>query len=110
MLRVTTEDGKRPPTLKVEGKLCGPWVKELEREWSRVASEIEGRDVIADLSNVTFLDSAGWDLLERMAQEGVDLQAHELLPRFVISEIKSHLGGKGREEVGDEEAIGIANR
>jgi hypothetical protein len=110
MLRVTREDGKQPPTLKVEGKLCGPWVPELEREWCRAASETENRDVIADLSNLTFLDSAGWDLLERMAQQGVNLQAHELLPRFVISEIKSHLGRKAHEEVGDEEEVGIGNR
>ena len=110
MLRVTTEGGKQPPTLKVEGKLCGPWVPELEREWSRAASEAENREVIADLSNLTFLDSAGWDLLERMAQQGVDLRAHELLPRFVIREIKSHLGRKAYEEAGDEEAIRVGDR
>src|SRR5579872_6941018 len=100
MLRVTRQDGKRPPTLKVEGKLCGPWVPELEREWSRAAAETGDQGVIADLSNVTFFDSAGWDLLERMAQHGVNLQAHELLPRFVISEIESHLGKRAHEEVG----------
>lgn len=110
MLRVTMEAGKQPPTLKVEGKLCGPWVPELEKEWSRAASEAENGEVIADLSNLTFLDSAGWDLLERMVQQGVDLEAHELLPRFVITEIKSHLGRKPREEVGDEEALGVGNR
>ena len=109
MLRVTREDGK-PPTLRIEGKLCGPWVPELEKEWSRVASEAEDRGVIADLSSLTFLDSAGWDLLERMAQHGVSLQAHELLPRFVISEIESHLGSKPREEVGNEEEVGIGSR
>jgi anti-anti-sigma regulatory factor len=110
MLRVTTEGGKQPLTMKVEGKLCGPWVPELEKEWSRAASEAENQEVIADLSNLTFLDSAGWDLLERMAQQGVDLQAHELLPRFVIGEIQSHLDRKAHEEVGDEEAIRVGNR
>ena len=53
---------------------------------------------------------SGMDLLERMAQQGVDLQAHELLPRFVIGEIKSHLGRKAHEEVGDEEAVRVGNR
>ena len=110
MLRVTREEGKQPPTLKVEGKLCGPWVPELEREWSSADSEAEGRGVVADLSNLTFLDSAGWELLERMVEHGAELRAHELLPRFVISEIKSHLGMKGHEEVGDAEAVGIDRR
>lgn len=110
MLRVTREDGNRRPTLKVEGKLCGPWVPELEREWFRAASETGDHGVTADVSNVTFFDSAGWDLLERMAQHGVKLRAHELLPRFVISEIESHLEKKAHEEVGDEEEVGIGSR
>lgn len=89
-MRVTTNSHQGPATLKVEGKLAGPWVGELERTWLSV-SEDQGREVVADLSDVTFIDSGGWDLLERMMEGGAELEAHQLLPRYVIGEIKLRL-------------------
>ncbi|HUI44335.1 MAG TPA: STAS domain-containing protein [Terriglobia bacterium] len=91
MFRVTTAESHDPATLKVEGRLCGPWVGELEKTWLRLASEPGHPDVVADLSDVTFIDSRGCALLERMLQQGAELEAHELLPRFIIDEIKSRL-------------------
>ena len=91
MLKVTTAGSGEPTTLRVEGKLCGPWVDELEKTWRRLASEPSHPEVVADLSEVTFIDPQGWDLLERMLKQGAELEAHELLPRFVIEEIKSRL-------------------
>jgi anti-anti-sigma regulatory factor len=91
VMKVTTEKHAAPATLKVEGRLAGPWVRELEKTWLDVTAEEEGREVVADLSDVTFIDAQGWDLLERMMESGADLQAHELLPRYVIGEIKSRL-------------------
>lgn len=89
MFKITLKDGREPKTLKVEGKLCGPWVAELEKEWMRVKAEAPPEDVIADLSEVTFIDSQGRSLLCRMLQEGAVLRADRLLPRFVINEIKA---------------------
>jgi anti-anti-sigma regulatory factor len=91
VMKVTTEKHGAPPTLKVEGKLAGPWVNELEKTWQSITAEGRGREVVADLSDVTFIDAQGWDLLERMMESGAELEAHELLPRYVIGEIKSRL-------------------
>ena len=94
VLKVTAREREEPATLKVEGKLCGPWVGELEKTWLRVASEPGHPEVVADLSEVTFIDSKGWELLERMLRQGAELEAHELLPRFVIDEIKTRLAAR----------------
>ena len=91
VMKVTTKRQGAPATLKVEGKLAGPWVNELEKTWQSIAAEDRSREVVADLSDVTFIDAQGWDLLERMMESGAELEAHELLPRYVIGEIKSRL-------------------
>jgi len=91
VMKVTTQKHGAPATLKVEGKLAGPWVNELEKTWQSITAEDRGREVVADLSDVTFIDAQGWDLLERMMEGGAELEAHELLPRYVIGEIKSRL-------------------
>jgi anti-anti-sigma regulatory factor len=97
MLRVTIRNGTKPTTLMVEGKLRGPWVTELEKEWSRLAVELGSRNVVADLSDVTFIDAEGRNLLIRMLEQGTELQAFDLLSRFVIDEIKLALQHKKEE-------------
>ena len=97
MLKVTIRNGTKPTTLMVEGKLRGPWVTELEKEWSRLALEKGSRNLVADLSDVTFIDTDGRNLLRRMLEEGTELQAFDLLSRFVIDEIKLGLP-RGKEE------------
>ena len=36
MLRITINNVTQTPSLVVEGKLVGPWVKELEKLWESV--------------------------------------------------------------------------
>jgi ABC-type transporter Mla MlaB component len=88
MLKITVRNGTKPTTLMLEGKLRGPWVTELEKEWSRLASEQGRCNLIADLSDVTFIDADGRSLLARMLEQGTKVQAFDLLSRFVIDEIK----------------------
>jgi anti-anti-sigma regulatory factor len=95
MLRITLVRELEPPTLKLEGKLSGPWVNELEHTWSEFLKEDgPARSVTVDLSDVTFINSAGEKLLRTMLQQGADLQSRSLMTRFVLSQIKNQSNGK----------------
>jgi anti-anti-sigma regulatory factor len=67
MLRITRiGSAEAAETVKLEGKLLGPWVDEVRQAVSqRVA---EGSPVRLDLSALTFLDAAGTDLLRDLLQ------------------------------------------
>ena len=74
MLRITWIDaeGSDPNgTLKVEGKLLGPWVDELGR-----ACEVSGLPqhcLRLDLAAVTFVDSIGLKLLDDLLRQGATI-------------------------------------
>ena len=61
------------PTLKVEGKLQGPWVAEL----AQACDELQGSmgRLSLDLSAVTFVDTHGLELLRGLLKRGVSLAA-----------------------------------
>jgi ABC-type transporter Mla MlaB component len=73
MLRITTQE-KEMPTLKLEGKISGPWVQVLEVCWGQ-ARERSPSLVRVDLTDVTFVDDTGKALLTRMAARGTELVA-----------------------------------
>jgi anti-anti-sigma regulatory factor len=86
MLKVTTTDQNQTITLKLEGKLAGPWVQEVTRVWADTARSPRGGYVI-DLRSVTFIDSPGRALLTAMSRDGAELIATDCLTRNIVDEI-----------------------
>ena len=87
MLRITTAEGPSATTLRLEGKLAGLWVKELEECW-RSGVDAEGqRGLRIDLREVTYIDAAGKDLLARLHLDGAELVAADCMTKAIIETI-----------------------
>jgi anti-anti-sigma regulatory factor len=87
MLKVTTTDQNQTVTLKLEGKLAGPWVQEMTRVWDDTARTPRGEYVV-DLRSVTFIDNPGKALLATMSRHGAQLIATDCLTRNIVDEIQ----------------------
>jgi hypothetical protein len=74
VLRITwidLEGSASNRTLKLEGKLLGPWVDELSRACEEL--RIPPHCLRLDLADVTFVDSIGLELLDELVQRGVTI-------------------------------------
>src|SRR4051794_33433508 len=87
MLRITLHDSADYTRIKLEGKLAGPWVRELDQCWTTAASALNGRAMVLDLDAVSFVDDAGVDLLTRMHRQRVTLVASGPLIRSIVEKI-----------------------
>ena len=74
-------------TFKLEGKLAGPWVKELELSWRSATGTHHIYPVRVDLSSVSFIDADGKGLLARMYDEGAKLVATGCLNKSIVEGI-----------------------
>jgi anti-anti-sigma regulatory factor len=88
MLRVTVEDLGTAFRLKVEGRLAGVWVPELEQSWRALTARSPGVGLIVDLTHTEFVDLAGKYLLSLMYQSGVQLSANSPYMKTVVGEIR----------------------
>jgi hypothetical protein len=73
VLRVTTITAKGAPVLKLEGKLGGPWVDELQNCWTEFAAGANRSAIKIDMRGVSYVDHRGRNLLLRMEREGAAL-------------------------------------
>lgn len=87
MLKITITETAADCRVKLEGKLAGPWVQELERCLAAAPPRCCDRPVIVDLADVDFVDQNGKRLLERMHHSGVILRADTLTMRPLIAEL-----------------------
>jgi hypothetical protein len=87
MLKISVQITSDVVTFALEGKLAGPWVKELELCWRSAVGTHQNHPVRVDLSSVSFIDADGKDLLGRMHQEGAVLVATGCLNKCIVEGI-----------------------
>jgi hypothetical protein len=95
MLKITTDAQSDPTTLKLEGKIAGEWVNELRRTWNELRRRKLGRAMIVDLSDVSFIDEEGKQLLALMFRQGAEFRSGPLLSmtRLILNRIEQEFGG-----------------
>jgi len=71
MLKIVVETVPGNGTLRAEGRLIGPWVDELKRSCEDVL--IAGAKLSIDLSDVSFVDRDGVELLQSLRSRHVEL-------------------------------------
>lgn len=72
MLRMTTiQTDPHTTTLFLEGRIVGSWVEELTRECEQKLSQAER--IILDVSQVSFVDDNGVEVLKNLRQNRVHL-------------------------------------
>ncbi len=81
---VLSETSRKTPTLELEGKLVGPWVEELRRSCEAVLST--GAKLTLDLSEVSFLDRNGVELVRSLTNRNVALLN---CSRFVVEQLRA---------------------
>jgi len=88
MLKVTTANQNQTITIKLEGKLAGPWVEEVTRVWVDT-TRAPRTGYVVDLRSVTFIDNLGKALLATMSRQGAELIAADCLTRNIVDEIRN---------------------
>src|SRR5947209_477834 len=87
MLRITVHNNPGSLMVQLEGRLAGPWVREVEECWQRTRAR-QGKPVLCfDLLGVTSLDAAGKEFLAARHTEGTGFLARGCLMRAVVAEI-----------------------
>jgi ABC-type transporter Mla MlaB component len=88
MLRLSRIAGMHPAqTIKLEGKLLGPWVDEVRQACAACTGP--SSRIRLDLSGLTFVDAAGVELLLDLIDRGIEIAA---CTRYVAELLRSMSG------------------
>ena len=68
-LRVTVHEDDESMVLKLEGRLTGPFVAELDHLWQQTSGTRSGRKIALDLRETTYADASGIQTLRSIYRE-----------------------------------------
>jgi hypothetical protein len=97
MLRITSEIGDRAIKLRLEGRLAGPGLQELEGCWQKYLTLPRKLVRYVDLTGVTFIDSAGTACLATMYRQGAEFIATDCMTKEIVAEIGHSSLSEGSE-------------
>lgn len=86
MLKITSEKNSDSVRLRLEGKLTGAWIQELEQAWQTI-QQSGTVPFVVDLTGVTFVGEDGKELLKRMWRAGARLIATGCCTSHLVEEI-----------------------
>jgi ABC-type transporter Mla MlaB component len=96
MLRITVvESSKLAVTLRVEGRITGPWVEEL-RTACNVHTVPDEVQLTLELADISFADAAGIALLRELRNSGVGLIGTTPFLAEQLNDGSSYLESKSR--------------
>lgn len=88
MLKITSDESSGVTTLKLEGRLAGQWVRELEQIWQETVTNPACKTIIVDLCGVTFIDAKARELLTQAYRRGALFKTSGFLVKSIMGEIK----------------------
>ena len=87
MLRISAVAGSSGQRLVLEGKLIAPWTTEVRIACEKARENLEGRELVVDLNNLTVISRQGEDLLAALMSEGVKFRCRGVFAKQVLRQI-----------------------
>ena len=69
------------------GALAGDWVAEFNQCWRSASESLNAPRIVVDLTEVTFVDDLGKEVLGQIMNEGAELIARDVLMKSIVDEI-----------------------
>jgi len=82
------------------GQLAGPWVAELRNQWMLGREESPRLPPLVDLSDVTFIDEAGEELLRTMHGQGATFVSRGVDTSYLLQNLTQSDGSELRRFLG----------
>ena len=82
-MRISMNDDADVATLKVEGRVAGPWAAELGRTWPDLCAPAKQKRLRLDIRGLTFADQTGSQILREIVRTtGAEVVADSPLTQY----------------------------
>jgi hypothetical protein len=87
MFKISIVENRSQRRLVLEGRLIRPWTTEVENAWKTAGEHLEGRKLIVDLTNVTYIGADGEYTLFQLMRDGAKFVCKDVLTKHVLKQL-----------------------
>ena len=98
MLKISILDTPCHRRLVLEGKLIAPWVAELRKVFENSRADLDGRDLVIELKNLTAINQEGENLFLQLMNSGVKFRGCGVFSKHVLRLVARRTRHDAREK------------
>jgi hypothetical protein len=98
MLKISVIDGRRQRRLILEGKLIVPWTAELKTACDRARADLDGRELVVDVKQLTAISQEGENLLLELMNDGVKFRSYGVFAKHILRQLARRSRAKMQEQ------------
>ena len=87
MFKISIVEERTERRVMLEGRLVPPWTTEVENAWKRAGEQLQGRKLVIDLKNVTFISADGESTLFKLMRDGARFSCKDVLTKHVLKQL-----------------------
>jgi hypothetical protein len=87
MLKISIMDKRRQRRLILEGKLIAPWTAEAKTACDRARADLDDRDLVVDVRNLTMIGQEGENLLLELMNDGAKFRSDGVFTKHVLKQL-----------------------
>ena len=91
MLKISIIDIRNQRRLVLEGRLAAPWTEELKTACQKATAELEGRELVVDLINLTTISQEGENLLLELMKQGIRMRGCGVFTKEILKHVARRL-------------------
>jgi len=97
MFKISTIESPSQYRLVLEGKLIAPWTKELGSECAKARADLDGRELVVDIRNLTTISQEGENVLLELMSAGARFRCCGVFTKQVLRQLAGRKRTKDRE-------------
>jgi len=94
MFKISIVEERAQRRLILEGRLVPPWTGEVENAWKTAGEQLQGRKLVVDLRNVTFISADGETTLFKLMTDGAKFSCRGVLTKHVLKQLARRCRGR----------------
>ena len=97
MLKISILDTPNQRRLMLEGRLIAPWTAELRRACEAAQANLDDREFVIDLKNLTVISEDGENALLELLSEEIKFCASGVFTKHVLRQLARRIRQNGKE-------------
>ena len=84
MLKISIVETHKERRLVLNGSLISPWTAELQSEYDRAKTELNGRELVINLDDVTTISKEGEGVLILLMNKGIRIRCRGVFTKLMV--------------------------
>ena len=87
MLKISIVETHKERRLVLNGSLISPWTAELNHAYDKANADLNGRELVMDLDDITTISQEGENILISLMNKGIKIRCRGVFTKLMVRQL-----------------------